>query len=166
MRLNIPPPLGLRPRRIEVLAAPPAPADAFDGLPGLGHACASFHERSAVLADVVTAGSARWIAWAVREALEGRVPRTRAFLSPVLSGGPDLNLGRGPVARPMVFGGAACHPERDGHMCDHPAHDVPPPHEALLPARCVVVEDAGDVLLDDFGDGLSWPMVVVEGGSA
>lgn len=167
MRLNIPPPLGLFPRRrIEVMAAPPAPPTAFAGLPGQGHACASFHERSAVLADVVTAGSARWIAWAVGEALAGRTPRTRAFLSPVLSGGPSLDLGRDPVARPMVFGGAFCRPERDGQMCDHPAHDVPPPHDALLPSRRVVVEDAGDVVLDDFDDGLAWPMVVVEGGSA
>jgi hypothetical protein len=166
MRFDVPLPLGLRPRRIEVLAAPPVPPAAFDGLPGQGRTCASFHERSAVLADVVTAGSARWIAWAVGEAMEGRVPRTRAFLSPVLSGGPSLDLGRGSVARPMVFGGATCRPEADGQMCDHPAHDIPPPHEALLPARRVVVEEVGDIILDDFDDGLSWPLVVVDGGSA
>lgn len=152
--------------RLNVLAVPLAPPTVFGGLEGQGRTCASFHERSAVLADIVTAGSARWIAWAVREALEGRMPRTRAFLSPVLSGGPSLDLGRGPVARPMVFGGARCLPERDGQMCDHPAHDVPPPHEALLPARRVVVEEVGDVLFDDFDDGLSWPLVVVDGGSA
>ena len=152
--------------KIHVLVSPPVPPTVFSGLEGQGRTCSSFHERSAVLADIVTARSARWIAWAVREALEGRTPRTRAFLSPVLSGGPSLDLGRGPVARPMVFGGATCRPERDGQMCDHPAHDVPPPHDALLPSRRVVVEDAGDVVLDDFDDGLSWPLVVVEGGSA
>ncbi len=164
--LTIPPPLGLRPRRVEVLAVPPAPPAAFGGLDGQGRTCASFHERSAVLADVVTVASSRWIAWAVSEALAGRTPRTRAFLSPVLSGGPALDLGRGPVARPMVFGGATCDPHSDGQMCDHPAHDVPPPHEALLPARRVVVEDAGDVVLDDLDDGLSWPLVVGGGASA
>jgi len=167
MRFNIPPPLGLSPRRVEVLAVPTCPTTAFGGLEGQGRSCASFHERSAVLADVVTVASARWIAWAVREALEGRTPRTRAFLSPVLSGGPGFDLGRGPVAGPMVFGGETCRPGwPDGWMCDHPSHDVLPPHEALLPARRVVVEDAGDVLLDDFDDGLSWPLVVVEGASA
>jgi hypothetical protein len=166
MKFTIPPPLGLRTQRIDVLAVPPAPPTAFGGLPGQGRSCASFHERSAVLADVVTAGSARWIAWAVGEALAGRTPRTRAFLSPVLSGGPSFDLGRGPVARPMVFAGATCAPERDGQMCDHPAHDVPPPHEALMPARRVVVEEVGDIILDDFDEGLSWPLVVVDGGSA
>lgn len=113
---------------------------------GTGRACASAFERSSVATDVVVAMSPRWMAWAVSEVLD---------------------LGHGPIPRPMVFGGATCRPTwPDGQMCDHAEPDRLPLHEALLPAARRVLERAGTTLVDDFDDGLSWPMVVVEEGSA
>lgn len=167
MRFTIPPPLGLG-RRIEVLAACPPPDEQFGGLASRGQTCATFLERSAVYADVVTAMSPRWLSWAVSEALANRAPRTRAFLEPSRTGGGAFDLGRGPIAWPMVFAGASCHPERDGHMCDQPDQpdqSVLPEHEALLPRGRVVVEDAGDVLFDDF-EALDWPAIRAPGGVA
>ena len=161
MRFVIPPPLGLG-RRIEVLAACPPPDSQFGGLSGTGRTCASFFERSAILADAVTVASPRWLPWAVSEALAGRIPRTRAFLSPVLSGGGVWDLGRGRHDLPMVFGGAA---DRD-ESCDDVDPLALPEHEALAPRRrAVVVEDAGDVLFDDF-ESMGWPAIRAPGGAA
>ena len=131
------------------------------GLCGTGRTCASYFERSAVLADAVTVASPRWLPWAVSEALAGRVPRTRAFLSPVLSGGGAWDLGRGRHELPMVFGGQA---DRD-ESCDDVDPLALPEHEALAPARRPVVEDAGDVLFDDF-ESMDWPAIRAPGGVA
>ncbi len=68
-----------------------------------------------------------------------------------------------PIARPMVFGGASCHPERDGHMCDHAAVARPPEHGRM--ADGADLEDAGDVLFDDF-ESLDWPAIRAPGGAA
>lgn len=165
MKFTIPPPLGLLSRCIEVLVACPPPDEQFGGLASRGQTCATFLERSAVYADVVTAMSPRWLSWAVSEALANRTPRTRAFLEPSRTGGGAFDLGRGPVARPMIFAGASCHPERDGHMCEQAEPSVLPEHEALLPRSHVVVEDAGDVLFDDF-ESLDWPAIRAPGGAA
>jgi hypothetical protein len=162
MRFTIPPPLGLG-RRIEVLAACPPPGEQFGGLSGAGRTCASFFERSAVLADAVTVASPRWLPWAVSEALAGRVPRTRAFLSPVLSGGGAWDLGRGRHELPMAFAGATCLPHNDGHMCDQPAEARPPEHGRM--ADGADLEDAGDVLFDDF-ENMDWPAIRAPGGAA
>jgi hypothetical protein len=160
MRFIIPPPLGLG-RRIEVLAACPPPGEQFGGLASQGRTCASYFERSAVLADAVTVASPRWLPWAVSEALSGRIPRTRAFLSPVLSGGGAWDLGRGRHDLPMIFGGPA---DRD-EGCDDADPLRLPEHEALAPRRMVVIEDAGDVLFDDF-ESLDWPAIRAPGGAA
>jgi hypothetical protein len=72
--------------------------------------CRWYFERSHVATDLVTAASPRWLAWAVSEALAGRVPRTKAYLAPVLTGAHGVDLGRGPLSIPMVFGGAWCRP--------------------------------------------------------
>lgn len=160
--LTIPPPLD--PDDFEVVVDL---ADEHLQPHGVGHTCASFLDRSTVLSDVVVAMSPRWLAWAVSEAIAGRTPRTKAYLSPVLSGGGFLDLGHGPVARPMVFGGATCRPAwPDGQMCDHAEPDRLPLHEALLPAARRVLGQSGTALVDDFDDGLSWPLVVVEEASA
>lgn len=162
MRFTIPPPLGLG-RHIEVLAACPPPDEQFGGVASTGRTCATFFERSAIVADVVTAMSPRWLAWAVSEALANRTPRTRAFLSPTRTGGGSFDLGRGPIARPMIFGGSSCHPERDGHMCDHAAVARPPEHGHM--ADGAELEDAGDVLFDDF-ESIDWPAIRAPGGVA
>lgn len=166
MRFNIPPPLGMFSCRIEVLAACPPPDEQFGGLASRGQTCATFLERSAVYADVVTAMSPRWLSWAVSEALANRTPRTRAFLEPSRTGGGAFDLGRGPIARPMIFAGDTCRPAwPDGCMCDDPDPSRLPEHEALLPRSHVVVEDAGDVLFDDF-ESLDWPAIRAPGGAA
>jgi hypothetical protein len=166
MKWHIPHPLGLAPKRIEVMAAnpviPPGLAEGTDA----AHVCRSVYERGAVATDLATLRDSRWVAYAVQAAMRGHLPRTKVYLTPTLSGANGIDLGRGPLSIPMAFGGATCLPEEDGHLCDHPDVARLPEHEALVQYRRLVVEDAGDVVFDDFEDGLAWPMVVVEGGEA
>ncbi len=128
--------------------------------------CRWYFERSHVATDLVTAASPRWLAWAVSEALAGRVPRTKAYLAPVLTGAHGVDLGRGPLSIPMVFGGAWCRPAwPDGCGCDDPDPARLPEHEGLAPRQRVVVEDAGDVVFDDF-ESMGWPAIRAPGGRA
>lgn len=128
-----------------------------------GDVCRSMYDRGHFATDVVTAFSSRWLAWAVSEALSGRVPRTKCYLVPVLTGGGEWSHGRGSHALPMAFGGADCWPAwPDGAACDDPDPAVLPEHEGLAPRRRVVVEE---VLLDDF-ESMDWPAIRAPGGVA
>lgn len=162
----IPHPLGTTPRRIEVLASSPPPDEQFGGIASQGRTCASYFERSAILADAVTVVSPRWLSWAVSEALANRVPRTRAYLYPSLTGAKGVDLGRGPLDLPMVFTGPTCWPRwPDGSMCDDPDPSRPPEHEAFFPRRRVVVEDVGDVVFEEY-EAARWPSYRAPGGVA
>lgn len=169
MKWYIPPPLGARVAPPQLLAADHTRPANLAGEPHhADHVCRSRFERGDVATDLVIAASPGWIRYAVDEILAGRTPRTKAYVVPSLSGAQGVDLGRGALRTPMAFGGPACHPEGDGHLCDHATPGDLPEHPAVNPRRPrrPVVEDVGDVLLDDFDDGLSWPMIVVEGGEA
>lgn len=154
MRFNIPPPLDPDDFDIEVDDSD----DHADPL-GLGHVCRSEFERGQLANDFVIAVTPRWLNYAVSEVLRGRTPATQVYLSPVLTGGPDLDLGHGPVARPMQFGGDYCRPARDGSCCAEVDPAVLPLHESLAPApRLPRSGDVEVVVYDDFDDGLAWPM--------
>lgn len=117
---------------------------------GSGDACGTARERSALRADLVTACSPAWLRYAVPLALRGEVPRTRAFVLPVLTGGASWDLGRGPRSRPMAFGGAASADDE----CDPVDVRALPEHDALAPRRrSIRVEE---VLLDEVF-ALRWP---------
>lgn len=115
------------------------------------------------LVDVVAACSPRWLSYAVTAALRGELPRTRCYVVPSRTGG--LELAWGPdirIARPQCFSGlphlgAEADPPPDPHGL--------PEHEALAPRRRVQVEDAGDVLFDDF-ESMDWPAIRAPGGAA
>lgn len=187
MKPLIPHPLGMHPtvdrRPIDVLTvAPPwsvtmlvqigedefeeVDLHAFAGDEDAGATCRSRWELGHLASDLVTTASPRWLTWAVSEALAGRLPRTQCYLAPVLSGGKEWDLGRGPIAQPMVFGGAWCLPDwPDGQGCDDPDPHTLPDHAALVPRRRPIVEDAGDVVFDDF-ELLGWPAILAKGGAA
>jgi hypothetical protein len=162
MRPVIPPPLDPDDFEIEVVEATDAPD-------GLGHTCATYRERSAIRADVVTMADPAWLSYAVCAALRGQVPRTRCFIVPTRTGGVAFDLGRGEQATPQTFGGAVCRPEPWGRQCDEADPSALPPHEALAPAsrprRRPIVEDAGDVVFEDW-DGLRSPLFGGKAGAA
>lgn len=118
---------------------------------GVGHVCSTDEERSPVRVDMEVVTSPGWLAYAVKAALAGTLPRTTTYLLPCLTGGPVLDLGRGPVARGMAFGGAT-HGAQP-HACD------------FTYARVLYTEDAGDVVFDDF-ESMGWPAIRAPGGAA
>ena len=107
---------------------------------------ASDEDRSPVRVDMEVAASPGWLAYAVKAAIAGTLPRTTTYLLPCLTGGPALDLGRWPVARGMAFGGAT----HGAMTCHGPG---------------VVTEDAGDVVFDDF-ESMGWPAIRAPGGAA
>lgn len=116
---------------------------------GVGYMCSTDAERSPARVDMLVAASPGWITYAVKAALSGTLPRTTTYLLPSLTGGPALDLGRGPVVRGMAFGGAT-HGAQP-HACDF--------------TYASVIEDAGDVLFDDF-ESMGWPAIRAPGGAA
>lgn len=116
---------------------------------GVGHVCSTDEERSPVRVDMEVAASPGWLRYAIGAALAGTLPRTTTYLFPCLTGGPALDLGRGPVARGMAFGGAT--------------HGARPQFCDLTCAT--VIEDAGDVVFDDF-ESMGWPAIRAPGGAA
>jgi hypothetical protein len=161
----IPPPLGLADDfEIEVVdcTGPDMPD-------GLGHTCATFRERSAVRADMITMSDPAFWTYAVCAALRGQIPRTRCFIAPTKTGGVAFDLGRGEVATPQVFGGAICRPMPWGRQCDEGAPYVLPEHEALAPAprpTAPRLDDADEIVLYDGFDWMEWPAIRAKGGAA
>lgn len=164
MKPYIPHPLGVEPRRVVPVFIVDASAPVVSGATSSDAAvCRARWELGHLATDLVTVTSPRWLAFAVSEALAGRLPRTQCYLSPVLSGGGSYDLGRGPVDLPMIFAGDTCLPEwPDGEGCDDPDPATLPEHEILAPRRRIVVEE---VLLDDF-EAVDWPAIRAPGGSA
>ena len=115
---------------------------------GLGQVCATPDDRSAIVTDAVAVISSGWITYAIRELRAGRMPRTKAYLLPSLSGGPTLDLGRGPVKRPQCFGGAAWGSTPDA--CDFTFATLRPP----------------EVVVVDRFEEMGWPAIRAKGGAA
>lgn len=118
---------------------------------GVGHVCSTDEERSTVRVDMMVVASPGWLEYAVKAALSGTLPRTTTYLLPSLSGGPAMDLGRGSVGRGMAFGGAT-HGAQP-HACDFTYADM------------WRIEDAGDVVFDDF-ESMGWPAIRAPGGAA
>lgn len=82
----IPYPLGVDPRRVVPVFIVDASAPVVSGATSRDAAvCRARWELGHLATDLVTVTSPRWLAFAVSEALAGRLPRTQCYLAPVLS---------------------------------------------------------------------------------